>query len=350
MKGGNFSCLGLTAALMFGCGGGGGGGDDGDVVPNVPEPAPTILSTYNFEVGEMPLNIALIVEAGGQFDVAIDFGNTLLGSVDLNVNSASDVTFLSYIADAGSTMRVNVIDRQTDLDGIYTVTVTSTVNAAIDDYPTSGTFDVTAFNDTITVNMTETGPDMSLNGAEAVPFTWEEYEDLLDDSLTATWQRRAALVGATFGLVFDLMFEIADQLDELELTETTNPTVETCDMFTGSPPPGVLAQGENVFTRLSPGDEIDQGGIYHWQFTNCWSSQSGVLIDGEIQLDNYIEEIDASNTLTRIGFAPVGNVFGGVSFFEWTISPTEENQGVFTIDPVEVVTIRGGFSLLFTQP
>lgn len=343
-------CLGFTAALLFGCGGGGGGGagDDG-IVPNVPETPPTILSTYNYEIGEMLENIDFFVDAGGQYDIAVDFGNSLQGSVNLDVNSASDVSFLSYTTSAGSTMRLDVIDRQTDLDGIYTITVTSAVNAEMGDYPTTGSFDIAAFNDTITVTMTSTGPEMSLNGAAAVQFTWEEYEELLDNPVAATWQRRASLVGATFGLVYDLMFAIAEQLDELELTETVNPTVEVCDMFPSAPPPDVLAQGESVFTRLSPGEEINPGDLFHWQFTNCWSSFSDVLVDGEIQLENYIEEIDANNTLTRIGFAPVGNVFGGVSFFDWTISPTEQNQGVFTIDPSEVITIRGGFSLLFAQ-
>jgi hypothetical protein len=247
-------------------------------------------------------------------------------------------------------MRVIVRDSQTDLDGTYVLNVTSAVNASVGDSPTSGAFDVVAPNDTVSVSFTGTGVELSLDGAAAIPFTWEEYQDLLDNPMAETWQRRASLAGATFGFIFDLMFEIADQLDELELTLTTNPTVETCDMFTSSPPPGVLAQGESVFTRLSSGDELSSGDAFDWQFTNCWDASSYDLIDGSAQFTNYIEEIDASNTLTRIGFAPVGNTYGGIDFFELRIAETEENQGLFTIDPAAVITVRGGFWMLLSQP
>ena len=348
MKHANLVWVATAVSLMFGCGGGGGGNDD--QLPTGVEPPLAILPTYNFEVGEMLENIGFFVDIGGQLDITIEFGNTLFGSVDLNVISPSNVTFLSYVTDVGSNIRVTIRDSQSTLNGTYVLNVTSAVNASVGDSPTSGAFDVVAPNETVSVSFTGTGVELSLDGAAATPFTWEEYQELLDNPLAETWQRRASLAGATFGFVFDLMFEIADQLDELELTLTTNPTVETCDMFTSSPPSGVLAQGESVFTRLSSGPELNPGDAFDWRFTNCWDSSSYDLIDGAAQFSNYIEEVDANNTLTRIGFAPVGNTYGGIDFFALTISETEENQGVFTIDPAAVITVRGGFWMLLSQP
>lgn len=350
MKRARIIWVGIAAGLIFACGGGGGGGGGDAASPSGVEPPLTILSTYNYEIGEMLENIDFFVDVGEQLDITIEFGNTLSGSVDLNVIGSSNVTFLSYVADPGSTMRVTVRDSQTGLAGTYQLNVTSAVNAAVGDSPTSGAFDVVAANETVTVSLAGTGVELSLDGAAPLSLTWEEYEELLDNPQAETWQRRASLAGATFGFIYDLMFEIADQLDELELTLSTNPTVETCDMFTGSPPPGVLAQGESVFTRLSSGSELSSGDAFDWQFTNCWDALSYDLIDGGARFSNYIEEIGANNTLTRIGFAPTGNTYGGIDFFELRIAETEENQGVFTIDPATIITVRGGFWMLFSQP
>lgn len=332
---------------MWSCGGSGGGGDGQS--PSGVEPPLTILPSYRFEIGEMLENIDFFIDVGGELDITIEFGNTLFGSVDLNVISTTNVTFLSYVTDAGSNIRVIVRGSQTDLNGVYVLNVTSAVNANVGANPTSGAFDVVAPNGTITASLTGTGVNLSLDGADAVPFTWEEYEDLLDNPMAETWQRQASLAGATFGFIFDLAFEIAGQLDELESTLSTNPIVEICDMFPSSPPPGVLAQGESVFTNVSSGNELSLGDAFDWRFTNCWDSSTYDLIDGRAYFSNYVEEIDASNTLTRIGFAPVGNIYGGIDFFNLTISETEENQGIFTIDPEAVITVYGGFWMLLSQ-
>lgn len=347
MRSAKLICAGMAAGLMFACGGGGGG----DVVsPNGTEPPLIILPTYNFAIGEMRENIDFFVDVGEQLDVTVQFGNTLLGSVDVSVIGNSDVVFLSYVVDTGSTMRVIVRDSQKGLAGTFQLNVTSDVNAIVGDSPTSGAFEIVAPNETVAASFTGNGVDLSLDGAAALSFNWEEYQALLDDPQAASWQRRASLAGATLGFIFDLAFAVADQLDELELTLSTNPTVETCDMFTGSPPPGVLAQGESVLTRLSPGSELSSGDAFDWQFTNCWDSTTYDLIDGGAQFTNYIEEIGVNNTLTRIGFAPVGNTYGGIDFFELRIAETEEDQGVFTIDPAAVITIYGGFWILLSQP
>ena len=191
---------------------------------------------------------------------------------------------------------------------------------------------------------------MSLNGAPPTFFDWSEYDSLLDDLQAETWQRRASVAAATFGSVIDRMFEIVELLEGLEQAESADPIVSACDEFLGTPPAGVLLQGEHVLTRLGTGEDLSPGDVFDWTFTNCWFSDSNLLFDNFMQMQNYIEVIDSSNTLTRIGFGPNDNVSGGVLYFDWRVAETLENQGVYTIDPASRIEVDGGFSVLFTQP
>jgi len=325
-----------------GDGGNGGGGGSGDIPP-------TILSTYNFEIGSQLADINLEA-AGGSFQVEIDFGNTLLGSVNLDVSASDEVAFLSYVTDAGSTLSFTVSGTQTELDGAFTVDVTAPVNVDFAaDNPTSGAFNVVAAGETVTVTVISTGVELSLNGGAAVSYAWQDYDDLLDSDTAATWERRASLAGGAFGFVFDLVFAVAETLGDLELA-TAGPVTASCDMFTGTPPAGVLPQGTSVLTWLGPGAELMPGAGFDWQFTDCWDADSFELANGLVQFSNYVQVIDASNTLTRIGFAPDSSVNGGISFFDWTVSFTDLNQGVFTINPADELTVNGGFSVVFQAP
>jgi len=342
----NLVWLAASAGLLGGCGGGG----DGQASNDTPDPPTTILSAYSFEIGGVQAGTDMVVDVGGQFQVGVDLGDTLRGSVNLQVNSPTNVSFLDFVTDAGSTMAVAVAGSETDLDGEFTINITSDVVAGVGDEPTSGVFEVVTAADTTTVMVVANGVELSLDGAAAIPFSWDDYDDLLDDDQAATWQRRASLAGGTFAFIFERMFEIADLLDGLEQTESATPIVTACDEFQGTPPAGVLLQGEHVFTRLGSGEDLSPGDVFDWTFTNCWFASSNTLIDNFMQMQNYIEVIDSSNTLTRIGFGPDNNISGGVLYFDWSVAETEENQGVYTIDPVDRIEINGGFSMLFTQP
>ncbi len=347
MKGMKLFWLVISAGLLGSCGGSDGG--DGPVT-GIPDPPPTILSTYNFEIGGVQAGTDMTVYVGNQLQVAVDLGNTLRGSVNLQVNSPTDVSFLDFVTDAGSTMTVTVAGTKTSLDGEFTINVTSEVLAGVADEPTSGAFEVETAKETTTVTIVPLGVELSLNGAAPITFSWEDYDNLLDDAQAETWQRRASLAGGTFAFIFDRMFEIADLLDGLEQTESSTPIVTACDEFPGTPPVGVLLQGEHVLTRLGSGEDLTPGDVFDWTFTNCWFESSDSLIDNFLQMQNYIEVIDAGNTLTRIGFGPDNNIGGGVLYFDWTVAETEENQGVYTIDPEDEIVINGGFSMLLTQP
>ena len=348
MNGMRLSWLLVSFGLLGGCGSG--SGNDEDPIDDVADPPPTILSTYNFEIGGVQPGIDMTVDVGSQFQVRVDLGDTLRGSVNLQVSNQTDVTFLDFVTDADSTMTVTVVGTKTELDGEFTVNVTTDVVAGFDDEPTSGAFEVVTAVDVVTVTFVANGVDLSLNGGAAVFFSWDAYDNLLDDVQALTWQRRASLAAGVFAFIFERMFEIAELLDSLEITESIDPIVTACDEFPGTPPVGVLLQGEHVLTRLGGGEDLAPGDIFDWTFTNCWSASTETLIDSFLQMQNYIEVIDASNTLTRIGFGPDNNISGGVIYIEWTIAETEENQGVWTIDPEDILEVNGGFSMEFTQP
>lgn len=347
MKSMKLFCLALGAGLLSSCGGGGGGGDG---VVDIPDPPPTILSSYNFEIGSIQAGTDMTVDVGGQLQVGVDFGNTLRGSVNLQVNSPTNVSFLDFITDAGSTMNVTVADNQKSLNGMFTVSVTSDMIAGLDDEPTSGVFEVETATDVVTVSIVANGVNLSLNGAAPIAFSWAEYDGLLDDTQAETWQRLASLAGGTFAFVFDRVFEIADLLDRLEQTESATPIVTACDEFQGTPPDNVLLQGEHVLTRLGSGEDLTPGDVFDWTFTNCWFASSNILIDNFLQMQNYIEVIDSGNTLTRIGFGPDNNISGGVLYFDWRVAETQENQGVYTIAPADLIEVNGGFSMVLSQP
>ena len=149
--------------------------------------------------------------------------------------------------------------------------------------------------------------------------------------------------------MLSLFFDVADLLDELEAVTFSNPAVETCDMFTGTPPPGVLAQGEITLTWLGSG-VLSDGDDFTWQFNQCWSDDADQLIDGTITLEDYTEAIDSNNgTLFEIGFGGLSGQPGGVSF-EVTISDTEEDQGVFSIPADGIVVLDGGFAVIIQAP
>lgn len=356
--------LGISALLVAGCGSS--SGDDAGMVDDRPPvspvaESPTFLPTYNFEIGGVAQGPDLFADVGGQFEVAVDFGDTLRGRAPVNLNSwPHRLLFDRLTTDAGSTMDVTISRSQNALDGSFTVNVTSELLTeptvfAFDAIPARGTFEVVTPTETVTVHVVTidlfpAGIEMSLNGGAAVPFTFQEYVDLKDDPLAETWQRRASLAGAVHAFVFERVLQIANLLDELEAAESAAQVVTACDEFQGMPPAGVLLQGEHVLTRLGSGEDLSPGDDFDWTFTDCWFADSNSLMDNSIRMQNYIEDINSYNTLTRIGFAPDDNISGGVLFFDWTVAETGEIDGVYTIDPDDRIEVNGGFSMVFTQP
>ena len=117
-------------------------------------------------------------------------------------------------------------------------------------------------------------------------------------------------------------------------------------MFTGTQPPMVLAQGQVTATWTGSG-ELMPGQDFTFDFDDCWLNDpfdnTDDLLNGVIRAESYIEDVDASNTITRVGF-------DSIRFVDYEIAETEEDMSVFTIDPSATTTVNGGFTLIFSAP
>jgi hypothetical protein len=349
----------VFAVLTIVATGGGGGGDDSGGSIGGDDPGPvSLLPTYNFFLTNLQGDNLLTVQRPGgaigiAFSVSFDIDGLLANTVDISVNANNEVTFLSYAARAGSRFDLIVASGAVDpLEGTVTVNLTEDLTFdVIGAPPTSGAFDVVFLFETVSVTVVAGGVQLSLNGGEAVSYTWDEFGNLFDDDAQETWLRRASLAGGAIEFLYEYFFNVADILDELELATLTNPLVESCDMFTGSPPDGVLAQGEITVTWTGTG-ELSPGDDFNWQFNQCWIDEpndaTDDLLDGTVLLENYTETVDFNtNTLFEIGFGGLSGQPGGV-IFDLTVSETVENNGVFTID--NSVTIFGGFAMIIQSP
>lgn len=339
----------VIATLSIIASGGGGGDDDNDVVDV--DPPLNILPNYNFFLANVPNRDLMTVAVGGEFTFTLDIGGLFAGGVDLSVDANNLVTFLSYSIRASNLVDLTFAGTDpSPLDGTISIEVTEQIDAMIDDVPYSGVFDVRTTKETVVVTILANGVQISLNGGPAVVFnTWDEFANLIEDDQQETWQRRAALAANALQVIVELFFDAANILDELEAITFSNPVVETCDLFTGTPPEGVIAQGDITITWLGSG-ELADGDDFDWQFNECWNDEADQLFSGAISLENYTETIDSNNgTLFEIGFGGVSGEPGGV-IYELTISDTVEDQGIFAIPPEGVIIVDGGFALIIQAP
>jgi len=341
----------LLAALSIVATGGGGGDDIGGVIDDGGDLPVTILPNYNFFLANLPGDALLTASVGNQFTVAVDIDSLFAGDIDLNTGVNNNVTFVSYGIRRATRVDLTVTGiMPSPLEGTFAVIVTEEIQAMFDEAPGSGAFEVTTPTQTVTVSILNTGIELSLNGGAPVVYnTWDEVADLLDDESRPTWQRRAALGAGVLEFMVELFFDAADVLDELEIVTMNNPVVEACDAFLGTPPIGVLGQGEIRITWLGSG-ELSDGDDFDWFFNQCWSNDADEVIDGTITLEDYTETIDSNNnTLFEIGFGGLSGQPGGITY-DLTLSETVENQGTFTISPEDVVTVTGGFALIIQSP
>jgi hypothetical protein len=339
------------ALLLVGCGGGGSSGGGVDEPDDVEAPL-VILENYNFFLGKLNNGELLTANVGGDFTVRLDRDDGwLAGNLDLDVGANNTVTFLSYLLRAGNSFVLTVTSPEgSELDGTFRVSVMTDIEAAVDEPPISGAVmiqlpDVLEFWVTILADGVEL---TSLAGTEQ--YTWEEFAALLDDEQAAGFRRQAALSFGVIEFLVEQFFNVADVLDDLELVTLNNPYIETCDMFTGSPPQGVLAEGNVTITWLGSG-ELSDGDDFTWAFENCWSQDDEELLDGTVTLEDYTESVDFNTgILFNIGFGGLGAGAPGGVIFDLTFAETVEDQGVWTIQADGVITVSGGFVLNIQQP
>ena len=347
----------IAVVLIVASGGGGGEedalGDFGDEPPIIRTPLNFLLASLPDDQGEP---VPLVVTAGSDLTVTVNFTQIVYGTVDLTVNADNTVIFDSFSTRDTKGLEITVSGSSEGvLDGTFEFIVVGNrpIETNIGDNPNSGHFEVVTPTEKVTVKIlstTEVQIILNIPGAPTHTYTWDEFMDLLSDDTLDTWQRRASLAANAYELIYELALTVADTLDELE----TVPVNEDCDIFTGTQPAGVSAQGETTMTWLGPGSgsgEVTPGDSFEWRFTDCWNDEplddTDDLIDGVISLENYSEAVTNINHLLEIGFGSVSNGPGGVIFDNLTISETQDDMGVFTIDPDDDITVNGGFALIF---
>ena len=338
----------VAALSIVATGGSGGGGGNGDVDDEAPL---VILPNYNFFLANLTAGPPLTVVVGDEFTVTLDIDGLLAGNLDLNVGAGNTVTFLQYLLRATNSIDLTVTSPQgSPLDGTFAINLTDDMIGAVGEPPTSGSFMIQP-DAALLFSVTILADGVQLQSlAGTISYTWDEYTALLDDELALPYLRQASLVGGAIEFIVAQFFNVADILDELELITFNNPLVQACDMFTGAPPDGVLAQGEITVTWLGSG-ELDDGDDFTWQFTQCWDADDEELIDGTVTLQDYQESVDFNTgVLFDIGFGSLGAGAPGGVIFDFTISETVEDQGVWSIAADDVITISGGFVLNIQRP
>jgi len=349
----------IALVLIVASGGGGGGGDDDGPTGDFGDEPPIIPTTLRFLLASLPDDEPLTVNAGSDLTVTVNFTDIVFGTVDLTVNADNTVIFDSYSTTDTEGMEVTVSSLGgSTLDGTFEFIVVNTrpIETNIGDNPHAGHFEVVTPTEMVTVKiLSATEVQIVLNDPGepiSLTYTWDEFTDLLGDDLVDTWQRRASLAANVYEFIYELALTVGDSLDELGTVVVTNPIVESCDMFTGTQPAGVLAQGETTITWLGSG-EMTSGDNFEWRFTDCWLDEplddTDDLINGVVRLENYSEAVTVANILLEIGFGSLGGGRGGVFFDNLLISETQEDTGVFTIDPDDNLTVNGGFVLLFQK-
>jgi hypothetical protein len=312
--------------LLAGCGSSG-----GDDEPDAVEAPLVILDNYNFFLGNLTNGELLTANVGGEFTVTIDMDDGLIaGNLDLDVGANNTVTFLSYLLRAGNSFTLTIMSPEgSELDGTFRVSVMTDIEGAFGEPPTSGL--------------------LMLSPPDVLEFSVAVLADGVE-LRSMGFRRQAALSVGVIEFLVEQFFNVAGILDDLELVTLNNPYIETCDMFTGSPPQGVLPEGELTITWLGSG-ELSDGDDFTWAFNNCWSQDDEELLHGTVTLEDYTESVDFNTgVLFNIGFGGLGAGAPGGVIFDLTFSETVEDQGVWTIPADGVITVGGGFVLNIQQP
>ena len=333
----------LVALSISACGGNGGGGGGIDTTDEI-----TILPSYGYQISASPTGGPLTVsipDPQGMLMLTLDFGNTLNGDINITVDANNLFTVTDLTLQMLSSIAVDS-DVGVQFLGSFTIEVTEDMTLLPGSPPDSGAFNVVTATETITLQAFANGVEIRLDGGLPVTLTWDELGNFVFDDQVLDWQRRAALAAEILEFTFIQFLTLTETLnwvdDELA---TINPLVAPCDAFTGSPPAGVLAQGESTFTWMGSGSVPVGGDDFAWNFTDCWFDDVGdtedQLLNGSVSLNTYIEVIDAQLNL-------IGSGYDEVIYNNLTVIETIENvTGTFTIDPDATIIINGGLDLAF---
>ena len=305
-----------------------------------------MLPIYGYQIraisGDRPLTASIPGE-GGMRTVSIGLGNSLNGRTNVNVDLNNNASVTDYSLWSQSRLAVDS-DVGIPFLGTFVIEVIEDIQFQADEPPSSGVIEIRTITDTVSLEASLNGVELRFGTAAPIILTWSQLESLIDSDFAIEWQRRAALAAEILEFVLAQAFGMTDALNLVDSRlATVNPLVGSCDAFTGGPPPNVLAQGESTFTWMGSGDIQSGGDDFQWAFTDCWfddpSNAMDQLLNGVIDLNDYVEVIDSD-------FQLIGTGFNEVIFKDFTIDLTNENlPGMFTIDSSDTIVVGGGFDL-----
>lgn len=247
------------------------------------------------------------------------------------------------------------------------VSVVSRIFIAGDLQPTAGTLE---FRDDagnvvdVVIHAPSVGITLTQNNGGAVSFTLDRFQSL-PGSGAPDWQQEAAL---SFLALKFIMYPLAASREILDdilinrngLEQRTRMQIP-CDSLKNSNPlvqaPASLPdQGMETLALLdSNGNSlVDTGDGFTLTFTDCFDQDMEVIfINGFVKLLGFIEENDGS-TITTIGFQPaegagIESSSGGITFSDTEIWISRETATGPAIDGTALITVNGGFLLVFSQ-
>jgi hypothetical protein len=344
-----FMILSLSVLILASsCGGGGGGGGDGDDGGGDGGGQP--LSVYSFQLNllaDKPLTLSTTLDSqpitatlekifeGGTFNgtYALDNGTIIMSTGAVKVTTNIWAQPLSI----GVTVPIRSIEGGN---------------------PDQGGIQITTGSDHITVTITSSGVNISLNGGSTEAFTWDEFSSLFSSDTSDTWEKQASFASSIINFIFNqLNFDI-NTITLIEENDTVlqKRSVLIDSTFTGTPPAGHAVKG--TLTLSCPDGNAGPGGDFSEVFNNYWvndpSDDIDQLYDGSVSFVGFLEDSDEiRDVITSIGFVPNSAEDPGGVFFDGeglTIYETQETSGIFSIDDAATITITGGYSIMFYEP
>ncbi|MDH3428541.1 MAG: hypothetical protein OEQ14_00920 [Gammaproteobacteria bacterium] len=316
-----------------------------------------ILPEYGFEVSSTAAGDLLQVSVpgdGSMWGVSVDFGSTLRGEISFVVDDNDYLSVEDYTVKTPSSFTVDSDVGDEAFLGVFDVKVIGDLvyMPNVPHHPPNwGFYQVISPAEIVNVQVIP-GPfssvEISVGAGGSVWLSWDQLAASLDDKLAPAWQRRAALATEVLDFVLIQIATIADTFNYIDDEMlNVNPAAIACDPFTGTPPANVLVQGESTVTWLGPGNAPSEGDNFEWAFTDCWFDDSGsgfdTLFNGSVGLRGYVWELDNEFQLIGAGFREV--IYNNLE----VTGTVEQPPSVFTISPDEMLTVSGGFDLVFER-
>ena len=368
-----FRWLALIVVALFGValtiGSGGGGGDEDDDTSDV-----GILFLYEFLIG------GPLAANAGQSQIDISFDEVLELSVQPTLTGSivcDQVTEECGLQTVWEESTALVLDRgDPGIIEDFNVTITEFWVLDPEDAdadPTNGIIRVDSLNPELAeviVEVTQCEPGVRGVRVTTDPpstntcYSWDAFDDLLDDIETATEvELRAALGWGAISFTLEqtqYAFAIFPLLEDATFA-AGNPTVQ-CDIYSSAWPGGPPNPGTTTLTWFddNPNGSVGPGDSFRQEFNECWLDESGdnidELVNGIVDFTSYTEFVDPNReVITRIGFegATLNMKTGGVGYGDelgnspLVITETLDSGGKITVD--SEITLSGKYVIVFYE-